>query len=577
MGRRRGTAALVAVGSMLAVTVFAGCAGAGPSPEEPGPAAASSPARPAGDSDAVLFCQGTAVSVRALHDARPATDLAPDVVAVLDGPLMPIEAPLSDWVIETETAGYVVIMRVIEPPLELGRGEFVDHDLVAISAGAEHAMPLTAPWGLDRATSCALRIDLGGLVEASVALDPEALPEAGDERVRAARHRIRLQLRRTGDGPGRTRRTRRDRDHRRDRHRRATRCARRRRPLGAHLPGQPADAVHRRPRAGARRPRDPRRRGGPAARDRGGPPTLISACRQAGRSRRDTSTVHTRTGEHRRLERRLAGCVSAWLQQCSSTIGPDGGGSVDALVACARTTFPRLRRRRADSEGAAGHRSRPQQNSRVGCPARRRTHRGGSGDALVRRGRHPVVLGRRGGQRALGRTTPAEPLRDARPRRRGAWALLSLPARLDLARRHLGGTRAPAERRRHRVRRGRHRGARQPTRLTVDGNPRRDGTRGPSRRHSIGDRGAFVRIRDGRRRLAHRLARRARAPSRDAVAHLVGVRGGVRGGDLSLPVPRAARARATRGRRGAARHAPDGAAPGSRHPSSQPCSPRRSS
>ena len=36
---------------------------------------------------------------------------------------------------------------------------------------------------LDRATSCALRIDLGGLVEARVALDPAALPEAGDERI----------------------------------------------------------------------------------------------------------------------------------------------------------------------------------------------------------------------------------------------------------------------------------------------------------------------------------------------------------------------------------------------------------
>ena len=183
MRRRRGTAALAALGAMLAVTVFAGCAGAGPSPEEAGQAGASSASEPAGDSDATLLCQGTAVSVRALRDAKPATDLDPDVVAVLEGPLMPIEAPLSDWVIETETAGYVVIMRPIEPPLDLGGGELVDHDLVAISAGAEHAIPLTAPWGLDRATSCALRIDLGGLVEARVALDPAAIPEAGDERI----------------------------------------------------------------------------------------------------------------------------------------------------------------------------------------------------------------------------------------------------------------------------------------------------------------------------------------------------------------------------------------------------------
>ncbi len=184
MGRRAWIAAFVGSASVLVVASLAGCAAAGSSPDGPGPSPSPSPASaPGGESDEILLCQGTPVSVQALQDARPATDLAPDVVAVLEGPLMPIEAPLSDWVIETEAAEYVVIMRRIEPPLDLGGGDVVDYDLVAISAGAEHAIPLTPPWGLDRASSCALRIDLGGLVEASVALDPDALPEAGDDRI----------------------------------------------------------------------------------------------------------------------------------------------------------------------------------------------------------------------------------------------------------------------------------------------------------------------------------------------------------------------------------------------------------
>ena len=67
-------------------------------------------------------------------------------------------------------------------------------------------------------------------------------------------------------------------------------------------------------------------------------------------------------------------------------------------------------------------------------------------------------------------------------------------------------------------------GARQPSRRAVDGDPRRGGARGASRRHPYGDRGAFVRVRDGRLGLADRLARRAGAPSRDAIARVGGIR-----------------------------------------------------
>lgn len=180
MGRRRGTAALVAVGSMLAVAVFAGCATAAPSPESASePPVSTAPAPPA---DETLLCGSTPVSARALAEDKPATELPDEVIAALEHGNSPVTAPLSEWLIAEATPEHVVIMRKLDPPVDLGAGDVRDYELVSISA-SPGAMPLTPPWGVDTATSCTPRIDPGTRIEASVALDPDELPEPDDERI----------------------------------------------------------------------------------------------------------------------------------------------------------------------------------------------------------------------------------------------------------------------------------------------------------------------------------------------------------------------------------------------------------
>lgn len=167
----KGAALAAPVAVLLAV--LAGCATPAPS------TSAGSDPTPSDAADEVLLCQGEPVSAKALQEARPATELAPEVVAVLEDPLA--EGPLSDWLIATESADHVVIMRRIEPPDELPWGDIREYEIVAISAAAEHAMPLTPPWGVDMSSSCTPTIDLGELSEAGITLDPDALPEDDDD------------------------------------------------------------------------------------------------------------------------------------------------------------------------------------------------------------------------------------------------------------------------------------------------------------------------------------------------------------------------------------------------------------
>ncbi|MCD2441538.1 hypothetical protein LQ757_04520 [Agromyces sp. SYSU K20354] len=179
MGRRMPGRLLLVTPAVVAAAVLAGCATAAPSP-----GAAPSPSAPSSsDADATLLCGDSPVSVDALEQARPATELPPDVVAVLEGPSVPIEGPLSAWLIETESAEHVAIMRKVDPPQDLGGGDIRDYQLVAISTGTEHAMPLTPPWGLEAAGDCALTISLGDLIQADVVLDPDARPEPDDDAV----------------------------------------------------------------------------------------------------------------------------------------------------------------------------------------------------------------------------------------------------------------------------------------------------------------------------------------------------------------------------------------------------------
>ena len=172
MVRRRGTGALLAVQAALALVVLAGCVGAEP-PQN---------GTPSGDPDAILVCQGIEVPALALKEPRPATELTDEVIAALEHGNSPVTGPLSEWLIAEEAAEHVVIMRKLDVPDDLGDGDVRDYELVSISA-SPGAMPLTPPWGVDVSTSCTPRIDLGTLIEASLSLDPDALPAPGDERV----------------------------------------------------------------------------------------------------------------------------------------------------------------------------------------------------------------------------------------------------------------------------------------------------------------------------------------------------------------------------------------------------------
>lgn len=147
---------------------------------EPSASESSAPIRHA---DAMLMCQGTPVPARALTEPRPAIELSAEVRSVLEHPSVGIDQPLSEWLIAHESAERVVLMHELEEPLDLGGGDIRTYDLIAISSAAEHALPADPPWGVDRATSCTPMLDLSPLTEAAVALDPDALPEPGDDRI----------------------------------------------------------------------------------------------------------------------------------------------------------------------------------------------------------------------------------------------------------------------------------------------------------------------------------------------------------------------------------------------------------
>ena len=166
---------------MLAAVLLAGCATAGSStgavPDS------SAPTAPSNRADEMLMCQDTPVPARALTEPRPATVLPAEVVAVLEHPLAGVDEPLSEWLIAHESAEHVVIMRKLEEPIDMGWGDIRAYDLIAIAAGEEHAIPLEPPWGVAGATNCTPMVDLGSFTEAMLTLDPDALPEEGDERI----------------------------------------------------------------------------------------------------------------------------------------------------------------------------------------------------------------------------------------------------------------------------------------------------------------------------------------------------------------------------------------------------------
>ena len=145
MGRPRGTAALVAVLSALAVARLAGCAAAGSSPD----------AAPSGDPDAILLCQGVEVPARALREPRSATELPEDVVAVFEHPNSPVVGRLSDWLIAVEQRRVRRHHAQARSALDLGEETSEPRHRLDLGV-AGPAMPLAPPWGR-RFESCTPR------------------------------------------------------------------------------------------------------------------------------------------------------------------------------------------------------------------------------------------------------------------------------------------------------------------------------------------------------------------------------------------------------------------------------------
>lgn len=170
-----------AIAAALSVLLLAACAGnVSPPAAEPKPAGGSALSSQPG---AMLMCQDTGVPAQALTTPRPATELPAEVLSVLNDPLVGIEEPLSEWLIAHESADLVTIMHELDEPIDMGAGRIDSYALITIAAAGEQAIPLEAPWGLHRSTSCTPTIDLGSFTEAGVTLDPDAPPQGDDERI----------------------------------------------------------------------------------------------------------------------------------------------------------------------------------------------------------------------------------------------------------------------------------------------------------------------------------------------------------------------------------------------------------
>ncbi|MDF0512482.1 hypothetical protein PX701_02495 [Agromyces sp. H3Y2-19a] len=171
-----------AAAASLVLVLLSGCASGAVAPSS-SPSPSPSPSGEGGrDPETILTCQGVEVTAGALDERTPASSLPSELAALLeDSPVVPID-DLDDWFVAVSSDDHVVLMRELEPPVDLGGGDVRDFDLFSASA-SPGAMPIDDVWGVDVSTSCTPRIDLGGRGEAMLALDPDALPDPGDREI----------------------------------------------------------------------------------------------------------------------------------------------------------------------------------------------------------------------------------------------------------------------------------------------------------------------------------------------------------------------------------------------------------
>jgi len=180
------TILVAAVGAVIAASSLAGCASVGGAPAaSPSNAASRSPsveAAAALDPDTTLDCMGVEVTARALAERTPASQLPDEFVTMLETSANSPVHDLDGWFVVVSGDDHVVLMREEDPPIDLGAGDVRDFALFSASK-PPGAMPLDDEWGVDSATNCTPRIDLGGLTEANLTLDADDLPEPGDREI----------------------------------------------------------------------------------------------------------------------------------------------------------------------------------------------------------------------------------------------------------------------------------------------------------------------------------------------------------------------------------------------------------
>lgn len=122
-------------------------------------------------------CLGTRIPAAALTEARTAETLDEQNAAALDGLEVPSIDP-ADWTVVSESKDEVVLLRELDEPEHLGSpGDVRTHERIVISVVDAPNVPDSPAWMMTALGSCALVVDVPGAGTATVALDPDALPD----------------------------------------------------------------------------------------------------------------------------------------------------------------------------------------------------------------------------------------------------------------------------------------------------------------------------------------------------------------------------------------------------------------
>ncbi len=150
---------LAAVG-VLALVVLGGCA-----TQRDG-------AVPGADVDTAYSCMGNPVPRDVLENGPTAAELGETSRAALGGLDVPELEDPAQWTVLEESDERVVLLRELDEVDDLGQGDVRTHEVLAIEWVDAPNLDPSPTWMLAQRSGCALTVDLGGLGEASVTLDP---------------------------------------------------------------------------------------------------------------------------------------------------------------------------------------------------------------------------------------------------------------------------------------------------------------------------------------------------------------------------------------------------------------------